>query len=188
MERWSANAPSVASTTPPTCAWNTAPANGLLAPCPPSAVRAGCQGCKEAAVAYLTRHFRAGFIACLATGVATVLGVWLSGYLLCRFDPAHKRHVEAMNRYDPAAAGIEMGAKKSKKAPAVWAHRDVLLTRNKHLARLFPCQCVQTCTLSVRVTCVKYERFCALGNGSPSQPEACLGGAGFRQSSGWQQI
>jgi hypothetical protein len=74
------------------------------------------------------------------------------------------------------------------KAPAVWAHRDVLLTRNKHLARLFPCQCVQTCTLSVRVTCVKYERFCALGNGSPSQPEACLAGAGFRQSSGWQQI
>jgi hypothetical protein len=110
----------VPATTPPTCAWNTAPANGLLAPCPPSAVRAGCQGCKEAAVAYLTRHFRAGFIACLATGVATVLGVWLSGYLLCRFDPAHKRHVEAMNRYDPAAAGIEMGAKKSKQAPAVW--------------------------------------------------------------------
>ena len=110
----------VPATTPPTCAWNAAPANGLLAPCPPSAVRAGCQGCKEAAVAYLTRHFRAGFIACLATGAATVLGVWLSGYLLCRFDPAHKRHVDAMNRYDPAAAGIEMGAKKTKQAPAVW--------------------------------------------------------------------
>ena len=116
----------VPATTPASCNWNDAAENGLLMPCPQSAVDGGCTGCRDAAVAYLKRHFRAGFIACLATGVATVLGVWLSGYLLCRFEPNRQQHVDNMNRYDSTAharvTGVELAPKLGRgAAPATWA-------------------------------------------------------------------
>ena len=94
------------------CEWEDG-ANTTAAACPASALDAEgehCRGCSSAALAVLKRHWRAGFITCVCGGIAICLGVFLSGFILCRSTlPRHNPHVAKMNKFAIEGDGSSSG-------------------------------------------------------------------------------